>query len=95
MNRRENLFMKMTETLDLPPELIAQVPRVTLEGNELLHVENHGGILDYQTHCIRVRTALGVLMIGGSGLCIRIMDRTKILIGGRIACVEYQETDHA
>ena len=91
----KKLLQRAMETADLPAELLPETPRITLEGNTCLSVENHGGIDAYTQACIRIHTALGMLEIAGEALVIRTMDRRKMLIGGIIRQISLQEEDYA
>ena len=91
----KKLLQRAMETVDLPAELLPETPRVTLEGNAWLSVENHGGIDAYTQQCIRIHTALGMLEIAGEELKIRTMDRRKVLIAGLIRQITLQEAENA
>ena len=90
MKRSQAFLLKAADALELPQELLSAVPRVTLEGDQLLSVENHGGVRRYTPECIEVHTALGVLQIEGQGLQIRAMDRSSLTVHGRVRSVGYQ-----
>ena len=72
-----------------PREVITHVPRVTLTGNERLHVEQHQGVIAYSPEEILLRTASGMLRINGTELRFSTYNAGEALIIGRIEDVGY------
>lgn len=93
MKRPVRMLLKAAKAIDVPPQLIREVPRVTMEANTRVFVENHGGISSYSEQRICIYTALELLQIEGSGLRIERMDRQNIWICGVIEQVGYRGRD--
>ena len=72
-----------------PPEVTGNVPRVTMTGQERLHVEQHRGLIAYSQEEIIFRTAAGLLRATGEQLRFRLYTSGEALICGRIDRVEY------
>ena len=68
-------------------------PRTLTElyGNERLLVEHHRGIVSYGTEQIRIRATYGYLITEGENLRLCCMNRTQLVICGRIRCVRMEE----
>lgn len=79
----------LVELLELPRDLVFDLPRITLSGNNQLIMENHKGIIEYGSGKIRVNTRLGEVVIHGSGLVIITILPEEITIGGRISAVSF------
>ena len=79
MKRSQAFLLKAADALELPQELLSAFPRVTLEGDQLLSVENHGGVRRYTPECIEVHTALGVLQIEPTQKQIREIFLNRII----------------
>lgn len=62
----------------------AVTPRVTLKGREEAAVEGHSGLFSYETDCVRVRTAMGILRIEGEALTIGYLGTEDLLVRGRV-----------
>ena len=73
-----------------PKEVTGKVPRITLTGDELLHVEQHKGLIGYQPEEICFRTACGMLRVTGEGLRFRRYASEEAVITGRICSVNIQ-----
>ena len=72
-----------------PREVTSNVPCVTLTGRELLHVEQHKGLVDYEPDNIVLRTAAGLMRIGGAGMLFRPYNAQEAVIAGRIDSVVF------
>ena len=79
----------MTEALDLPKEVLLDLPLISMTGKEELTVENHKGILAYGDECIRIGTKAGTLKISGSVLHLKQLTADALVVGGEIICVEF------
>lgn len=82
------LFLeKLAERADLPADVVAGTPKVTLTGMEWVLVENHSGILAYSGSEVEIAGSARV-RIRGDGLLLRAMDREMLLVTGRIFGVD-------
>ena len=61
--RKIKLRKRMAEVLDLPEDIVLDVPKLTLIGNETMLIENHSGIYEYSDDIIRLNTPIGLLSI--------------------------------
>lgn len=80
---------RVTHFLELPPEIIYNLPKVTLSGNVQLFVENHRGIIEYSRGKVRIAVNLGELAIWGDELVIGQITREGICLVGKIAGLQY------
>ena len=86
---RLSLVEKVSEVFDVPGEVIAGLPRITITGYGKLIVENHRGILEYSYEKISVNGGKAVIEVVGQGLELRAMNDRELLITGRIRGVEF------
>lgn len=63
-------------------------PRVDLQGDRRVVIENHRGMVEYSDSCMRVAVRGGAVRVTGSGLELLVMNHDELVIGGRIAGVE-------
>ena len=75
--------------LELPEDVILGLPRVTLQGDESLLIENHCGILEYSNDKVVVNTSLKPIMITGKRLVIRNIGKDNIGVEGHIRSFEF------
>lgn len=67
-----------------PREVTADVPCMTLTGNERLHVEQHKGLMAYQTSEVIFRTSCGALKVTGEQLRFRLYTSQEAVVVGQI-----------
>ena len=78
------LRKNMTEVLELPKEIMLNLPLISLVGREEVTIENYKGILEYGEEIVRIGTAAGVLRLTGSGLCLKQLSAECMVVTGRI-----------
>ena len=72
-------------------ELIPGIPIVEICGGRLL-IENHKGIVKYDSCDLRVKLPEGILCIRGENLNLVRMSRGKLVVNGRIYGIELRES---
>ncbi|MBB6729710.1 sporulation protein YqfC [Cohnella zeiphila] len=73
--------------LDLPQDVVLDLPRVTLIGGIQLTVENHRGVLHFASDSLRLAMEKGELEVTGRDLTIRNIGPEEVLVEGRITGV--------
>jgi sporulation protein YqfC len=81
---------RAAEFFDLPGDILAGLPKITMTGSRRLHIENHRGLLEYDTALITVNCAGGILGVYGSKLELVAMTAEELLISGNISRVEFE-----
>ena len=77
-------------TLQLPEDLLFDLPRMTWIGSFLLHIENHKGLIRVEKECIWIKVFEGHIEIYGKELSVQSMVVDEIMIQGEINKVEYK-----
>ena len=86
-----NLLERLANRLDLPAEVVANVPKVTVTGTERVLIENHRGILSYTDTEVEVGGSRGSsVRVRGAGLLLRAMDREMLLVTGTIVGIDVE-----
>lgn len=85
---KEGWLARASRMLDLPGDVVAGLPRIELIGSGELRMEQHRGILAYGPEEIHISGGKLVIRVRGSGLELRAMDPTQLLITGQITAVE-------
>ena len=86
--RKDALLERVADTLDLPADMMAGLPRIEVVGNRELRMENHRGILAYSTEEIHISGGKIVVQIRGANLELRAMNANELLIVGTLLGVE-------
>ncbi len=87
---RDGLRGQMADWLDLPRDVVLDVPRITLIGDVQLAVENHRGLLEYNSERIAVGTPGGRLAVTGRDLVIGTVSGEAITVRGRIEALRFE-----
>ncbi len=79
----------ISDILELPGDIVLDLPKITMVGNLQLYIENHKGIIEYSAGTIRVNTRAGLLVVKGDRLVIKSIEVEEVLITGEIEKVEF------
>ena len=88
---RKRVLERVSEALELPGELMANMPKLTMTGNRRLHIEGHKGILQHDSDMISVNGVVMLLKVHGDALEIVSMSAEELLIAGRINSFEFED----
>jgi len=81
--------LTLASLLDLPPDLVSDLPRLTLIGQVQLTVENHAGIRFFSSEVVGIRTATGVVRVRGEDLRICSLQRQEVRVTGTVHAVDF------
>ena len=80
----------LSDRIDLPADAFAGSAKLTLNGRRHLLIENHRGILKYGDKLIAVDCGGMKVRICGDELNLSAMDKSDMLITGRILSIELE-----
>ena len=80
---------RLTEALDLPKDIVLNLPRLIFTGNRELYIENYRGIVEYSDTVIRLNTSECMVKVTGTGLGIKNIATEEITLAGRIKSLEF------
>lgn len=86
---KTKLKEKVSEALELPKEVVLNVPKITMIGTGDLIIENYKGIIEYSNDRIRINTGVGVIKISGNRLTIKEITSEDIMVNGDISSLEF------
>jgi sporulation protein YqfC len=82
---------KLAEILELPKEIVLDVPKITVVGNSNFVIENYKGIVEFRNDKIRINIGKGFLKIQGDLLTIKEITSETITIVGKLNSIEFTE----
>ncbi|WP_069649329.1 sporulation protein YqfC [Caloranaerobacter ferrireducens] len=85
----DDIKSTISEILELPKDIVLDLPKITLIGNLQIYIENHKGIIEYSKQRIRINTNIGILRIIGKDLTIRTIVTEEVIVVGEIEIVEF------
>jgi|GEM_PF-408018 len=80
---------KTADALDLPAEMVAGAPQITILGRREVQIVNHTGLLDFGESSLRFGSRRGAILVSGQALCLRAMNRFEVVICGEIDAVGF------
>ncbi|MBT2656706.1 MULTISPECIES: sporulation protein YqfC [Bacillaceae] len=83
----------MANKMDLPQDVMMDLPRITMIGHIHIYVENHRGLLSFTDKELRLLLKQGQLLIKGKGFVIKTILPEEILLQGKIDQVIYINED--
>ncbi|MFD2446109.1 sporulation protein YqfC [Bacillus sp. CGMCC 1.16607] len=91
MTKRWGLKVRkwMTEKMDLPQDVMMDLPRITMIGQIHIYIENHRGLLTFSDQELRLLLKQGQLLVKGKGFVIKTILPEEILLEGKIDHVIY------
>ncbi len=79
----------MTTNLELPHDVMMDLPRITMIGQIHIYIENHRGLLSFSDKELRLLLKQGQLLIKGNAFVIKTILPEEILLEGKIDQVTY------
>lgn len=91
MRLTKKLHKLTANILDLPHDVVFDLPRITMIGNMQAYIENHRGVLHFSEEMLRLKLSKGQLEISGQKLVIRAILAEEVFIEGLIHEVKYTD----
>ncbi|MBE3554616.1 MAG: sporulation protein YqfC [Thermicanus sp.] len=80
---------KSVQILELPNDVVLDLPRLTIVGFLQLYIENHRGVLLFNDEELRLLLKKGQLRIRGKNLVIRLILAEEMMVEGFITQIHY------
>lgn len=84
---------KFLEKIDLPKEVIFDLPKITVIGDREISIENHKGIHSFDNDYIKIKTKKGVVKVEGSNLEILYIADETIVVSGKFLGINYGDLE--
>ena len=86
---KKNVREVFTHVLELPKDVVMNIPRMTMVGFKDLLLENFKGIIEYEAEVIRINTNAGIIKVTGTNLIIKEITSDDLLISGNIESLQF------
>ena len=84
-------YSRVSKFLEIPREVISNVPKITVTGFDEVFIENFKGILEYEDFFARISTEIGNININGFNLKLNQMTDNDILVTGKIENIDFEK----
>ena len=85
-NGREKIFNK----LDFPRDISLDLPKIIVVGNREITIENHKGIIFFETNMVKINSRIGAIIIEGKEFEILFIAETSVTISGVFNSISYE-----
>ncbi len=89
MKNLKNLKTNISKNLDLPEEVLLNIPLINLTGKTKMVIENFKNIYQYSENIIKIKTTCGIIEINGKDLFLKELTKNKISIKGNIESFKF------
>ena len=86
-------YSRISKFLEIPKEVVSNIPKITIVGYEEILIENFKGILEYEDFFVRVCTIIGIININGFNLKLNQMTDDDIEVTGKIENIDFEKND--
>jgi sporulation protein YqfC len=86
---RQHMRRWITDKLELPADIMMDLPRITMVGQIHIYIENHRGLLAFSDKELRLLLKQGQLLVRGENFVIKMILPEEILLEGKINQVIY------
>lgn len=87
VNKKNNIL----EKIDLPKEILLNLPKITVVGKSEIYIENHNGIESFEREFIKVNTNIGIVKIEGEDFEILYIASETIVLSGKFKSISYED----
>ncbi len=89
MGKSNGVKRSIAEMLELPKDIVLDLPKIIMVGNLQVYIENHKGIIEFTDNKVRINTKNGTLCITGKNLILKNIVLEEIIIVGEINQVDF------
>ena len=86
---KKNIKQKIAHTLDIPTDILCDVPHFVISDNREIRIENYKGILSYKENEINLGAKVYRIKIIGEKLKITVITDEYIVITGFISALSF------
>ncbi|GKU23631.1 sporulation protein YqfC [Clostridium folliculivorans] len=80
----------LAERLDLPRDIVLNIPKIVITGDNEIIIENHKGIISFDSSEIKINSKVGTITLDGVNLEILFIGGNTITISGKFKSLIYE-----
>jgi sporulation protein YqfC len=80
----------IAEKLDLPREVILNIPKITVTGDNEITIENHKGVVLFEKSEVKINSNVGLISISGGNFEILFMGGSTLTLSGKFKSILYE-----
>lgn len=87
--KRQTISKKLVKNLDIPEDIIFDIPRIIMMSNNEIRIENYRSILEYENKKITLSSKNLLIELKGEDLDISLITDDEISIIGNISAINF------
>ncbi|MDP4088359.1 MAG: sporulation protein YqfC [Bacillota bacterium] len=80
----------LANQLDLPRDVVLNIPKISVTGNNEITIENHKGIVLFDEKEVKINSNVGLISISGEKFEILFLGGSTITISGSFKAIYYE-----
>lgn len=80
---------QFSEAMELPGDVILDLPKIIIIGDIQLFIENHRGIIEYTPERVRVSVGEGEVAVSGENLMLRNILPDELCVEGKVRSLNF------
>lgn len=88
-NSKRKMQQGLANMLEIPEDMLLNLPKVTIMGNTQVFIENHMGVIEYTPQKLRIGVAFGEILITGSDFFLKNILSDELSLEGKIQSVVF------
>ena len=81
---------RILNKLEFPHDISLDLPKIIVIGNREIIIENHKGIIFFETNMVKINSRIGAIVIKGEAFEILFIAETSITISGIFQGISYE-----
>lgn len=86
---KKRIKRQMSDVLEIPSDIIMDLPKIVMVGDLQVFIENHRGIVEYTAEIVRINVGEYEVAVSGDNLLLRNILPDEICLEGRIKGVQF------
>lgn len=79
----------IAEKLDIPRDIVLNLPKITITGDNEIIIENHKGVILFEEGQIKINSTVGMIEINGSKFEVLFMGGNTLTLSGKFRSITY------
>lgn len=80
----------IVEKLDLPRDIVFNLPKINIIGNSEIIIENHQGVVMFDKEIVKINSGIGIISILGNNFEILFMGGNTVALSGCFKSIAYE-----
>lgn len=89
----QNAKGELIDKLELPRDVLMDLPKIVITGNSEISIENHRGIVVFDENIVKINSRVGLISIHGRGFEILFLGGKTITLRGVFKSILYEGSE--